>query len=221
MLQGWCSTHSMHAPLQSGAPGSYSRGPMSIMQPRSSSACATRTFSAGRYGLVKRAQGGCCKRKVRLGGAPPAMPRSLGIWRYSGVCPPWKPGRLPAPVPERDFCPRMPKPQLPPCAIGNRPTDCISHMPELACARNLPLRRSVRSIFNNPLLQHRERRQECQSAAHSGTGGDLPAPRHSPCLSALACAWSRAAGIGCSAAAALAAAPRTPLLRPLCWLLLL
>ena len=42
------------------------------------------------------------------------MPLSLGIWRYSGVCPPWKPGRVP--LPERDFWPRMPNPQLPPCS---------------------------------------------------------------------------------------------------------
>lgn len=45
--------------------------------------------------------------------SPPAIPFSLGSRRYSEVWPPSKPGRVP--LPERDFWPRMPKPQLPPC----------------------------------------------------------------------------------------------------------
>lgn len=55
----------------------------------------------------------CCARKSAMP-IPPAIPRSLGICLYRGVWPPSKPGRD-APPPERDFCPRMPNPQLPPC----------------------------------------------------------------------------------------------------------
>mmetsp|Transcript_34736 Transcript_34736/g.103050 ORF Transcript_34736/g.103050 Transcript_34736/m.103050 type:complete len:205 (-) Transcript_34736:236-850(-) len=43
---------------------------------------------------------------------PPAMPRSLGRRRYSGVWPPSKPGRTDGP--ERAFWPRLPKPHVPP-----------------------------------------------------------------------------------------------------------
>ena len=45
--------------------------------------------------------------------APPAIPFSLGSFRYRGVCPPSKPGRVP--LPDLAFCPRMPNPQVPPC----------------------------------------------------------------------------------------------------------
>jgi hypothetical protein len=44
---------------------------------------------------------------------PPAIPLSLGNFRYSGVCPPSNPGRMP--LPERLFCPRIPYPAVPPC----------------------------------------------------------------------------------------------------------
>jgi hypothetical protein len=44
---------------------------------------------------------------------PPAMPRSFGRRRYSGIWPPSNPGRTPDP--DLDFCPRIPNPQLAPC----------------------------------------------------------------------------------------------------------
>ena len=56
----------------------------------------------------------CTLARYQGKGVPPAIPLNFGICRYRGVWPPSKPGRD-APPPARDFCPRMPKPQLPPC----------------------------------------------------------------------------------------------------------
>jgi len=50
----------------------------------------------------------------RRGGVlPPQIPFSLGTLRYRGIWPPSNPGRVPGP--DREFCPLIPKPQLPPC----------------------------------------------------------------------------------------------------------
>ena len=74
--------------------------------------------------------------------APPAIPLSLGIWRYSGVCPPWNPGRVP--LPERDFWPRMPNPQLPPWAARGRTlTNCAAQLTSPQAASHKRLQRDV------------------------------------------------------------------------------
>ena len=85
------------------------------------------------------------------GAAPPAMPLSLGIWRYSGVCPPWKPGRVP--LPERDFWPRMPNPQLPPCSAQTLLIMCLAlHLLPAAWPAQVPLGSS--DLCQCPNTQH-------------------------------------------------------------------
>lgn len=44
---------------------------------------------------------------------PIGLPTHFGRRRYSGVCPPSKPGRVP--LPARAFWPRLPKPHVTPC----------------------------------------------------------------------------------------------------------
>jgi hypothetical protein len=84
-------------------------------------------------------------RRPRTKRSPPAMPLSLGSLRYRGICPPSNPGLVP--LPDRDFWPRMPKPQVPPCRLARsharrhqvcRSVSCPAHLKRPPVARLLP-----------------------------------------------------------------------------------